>query len=47
MDKATLWMGDLDPWMTEEWIRQVFLSYGFLVSVKMIRDKTTGYGRSY
>eukprot|EP01028_Stygiella_incarcerata_P012669 TRINITY_DN80204_c0_g1_i1.p1 TRINITY_DN80204_c0_g1~~TRINITY_DN80204_c0_g1_i1.p1 ORF type:complete len:521 (-),score=163.84 TRINITY_DN80204_c0_g1_i1:272-1834(-) len=44
----TLWMGDLDYYMTEEWLTQLFASMRHSVRVKVIRDKTTqqivGYG---
>ena len=36
-------MGELEPWMDENWIRAAFYSAGHQVSVKMIRDKFTGY----
>lgn len=36
-------MGDLDPWMDETFIKQLWLSYGENVIVKLIRDKRTRY----
>jgi hypothetical protein len=39
---ATLWMGDLDPWMDENFVRQLWYTLGEQVTVKMIRDKFTG-----
>ena len=36
-------MGELEPWMDENWIRGAWYSAGEQVSVKMIRDKYTGY----
>ena len=36
-------MGDLEPWMDENYIRQVWLALGENVVVKLIRDKRTGY----
>jgi hypothetical protein len=35
-------MGELEPWMDENWIRGTWYSAGEQVSVKMIRDKYTG-----
>ena len=46
-DRASLWMGDLDTWMDENWLKQLWLSYGFLVSIKQIRDRTTGNPAGY
>ncbi|KAI8814760.1 hypothetical protein BJ742DRAFT_653864, partial [Cladochytrium replicatum] len=45
--KATLWMGDLDPWMDESYIKQLWFSLGETVNVKMIRDKFTGGNAGY
>lgn len=44
---ASLWMGELEPWMDENWIRAAFYSAGHQVSVKMIRDKFTGVNAGY
>ncbi|KAI8582798.1 hypothetical protein K450DRAFT_224842 [Umbelopsis ramanniana AG] len=41
-DKTTLWMGELEPWMDETFIRQVWYNLGEQVLVKLIRDKVTG-----
>lgn len=41
--KTTLWMGDLDPWMDENFIKHVWSHFGEQVEVKMIRDKFSGY----
>jgi hypothetical protein len=35
-------MGELEPWMDENWIRGAWYSAGEHVAVKMIRDKYTG-----
>ena len=35
-------MGDLEPWMDEAFVKQVFMGLGEPVRVKMIRDKATG-----
>ncbi|EGF79920.1 hypothetical protein BATDEDRAFT_19794 [Batrachochytrium dendrobatidis JAM81] len=39
---STLWMGDLLPWMDEHFIRQTWRLLGESVTVKMIKDKSTG-----
>ncbi|KAL2214880.1 mRNA binding post-transcriptional regulator [Thermoascus aurantiacus ATCC 26904] len=40
--KTTLWMGELEPWMDENFIRNLWFQMGEQVNVKMIRDKFTG-----
>ncbi|KAI9356264.1 hypothetical protein DFJ73DRAFT_623217 [Zopfochytrium polystomum] len=45
--KSTLWMGDLEPWMDENYIKQLWFSLGENVTVKMIRDKNTGTSAGY
>lgn len=40
--KTTLWMGELEPWMDENFIRTVWYNLGESVNVKMIRDKFSG-----
>lgn len=42
--KTTLWMGDLDPWMDETFVKSTWIQFGEHVNVKMIRDKFSGYG---
>ena len=43
-----LWMGDLDPWMDEGFIKSLFASMGDKgVSVKLMRDKNTGLAAGY
>jgi hypothetical protein len=42
--KTTLWMGELEPWMDENFIKGVFMSQlSENVNVKVIRDKNSGY----
>lgn len=41
-NRNTLWMGDLEAWMDENFVRQIWLGLGEQVVVKMIRDKFTG-----
>ncbi|KAF9370058.1 hypothetical protein BGX21_005692, partial [Mortierella sp. AD011] len=45
--RTSLWMGELEPWMDENWIRGVWYNAGEQVSVKMIRDKYTGASAGY
>jgi len=54
-DSHTLWMGDIDSWMDEKFIYNIFqnlgrkllnfilITQGGLVNVKIIRDKGTGF----
>ncbi|KAI3642298.1 hypothetical protein MP228_011853 [Amoeboaphelidium protococcarum] len=46
-DKTTLWMGDLEPWMDENFVKSSWAHYGEHVNVKMIRDKFTGMNSGY
>ncbi|KAK5277516.1 hypothetical protein LTR16_009693 [Cryomyces antarcticus] len=41
--KTTLWMGELEPWIDESFVRSVWFGMGEQVNVKMIRDKFSGY----
>ncbi|RCH93257.1 hypothetical protein CU097_012898 [Rhizopus azygosporus] len=46
--KTTLWMGDLESWMDEEYIQQLWFNYlGIHVPVKLIRDKKTTAGYAF
>ncbi|CAG8550839.1 13981_t:CDS:2 [Acaulospora morrowiae] len=45
--KTTLWMGELEPWMDENYIRTVWYQLGENVNVKFIRDKFTGANAGY
>ncbi|CAO3610847.1 unnamed protein product [Cunninghamella blakesleeana] len=45
--KMTLWMGDLEPWMDEHFLKQLWTSMGENVIVKLIRDKRTGNSLGY
>lgn len=45
--QRTLWMGDLDPWMDETSIKQVWALLGENVVVKLIRDKRTNMSSGY
>ncbi|KAJ2587480.1 hypothetical protein H4R99_008138, partial [Coemansia sp. RSA 1722] len=44
---AQLWMGDIESWMSDDCIRQLWARVGELVSVKMIRDRLTGSPANY
>ncbi|KAL1925626.1 uncharacterized protein VTP21DRAFT_509 [Calcarisporiella thermophila] len=45
--KSTLWMGELAPYMSEDFIRQLWYSLGENVNVKVIRDKNRGQIPTY
>ncbi|KAK6375560.1 hypothetical protein LTR64_003687 [Lithohypha guttulata] len=45
--KTTLWMGELEPWVDENFIRNLWFQMGEQVSVKMIRDKFSGSNAGY
>ncbi|KAI9096257.1 hypothetical protein DFS34DRAFT_581585 [Phlyctochytrium arcticum] len=45
--KTTLWMGELEPWMDENYIRELWRRLGENVNVKMIRDKFSGGNAGY
>lgn len=40
--KTTLWMGELEPWIDENFVRNLWFQMGEQVNVKMIRDKFSG-----
>ncbi|KAJ2617026.1 hypothetical protein H4S08_000510 [Coemansia sp. RSA 1365] len=42
-----LWMGDIEPWMDENYIRRIWAHMGEMVVVKMIRDRLTGGAANY
>ncbi|CAB83010.2 RNA-binding protein [Schizosaccharomyces pombe] len=45
--KTTLWMGELEPWVTEAFIQQVWNTLGKAVKVKLIRNRYTGMNAGY
>jgi len=45
--KTTLWMGELEPWVDENFVRSVWYNLGEQVNVKMIRDKFSGSNAGY
>jgi hypothetical protein len=36
-------MGELEPWVDEQFVRNIWYGMGEQVNVKMIRDKFSGY----
>lgn len=40
-------MGELEPWIDEAFVRNVWYQLGEAVNVKMIRDKFSGYAFSH
>ncbi|KAL1958851.1 hypothetical protein VTO42DRAFT_3688 [Malbranchea cinnamomea] len=46
-EKTTLWMGELEPWIDENFIRNLWYQMGEQVNVKMIRDKFSGSNAGY
>ena len=46
--ESTLWMGDIEPWMTHELIKNSFIEYGLEPSsIKMIRDHKYNITKNY
>lgn len=47
-ERKTLWVGDVQTWMDESYLRSLFSKTGHIQSVKIMRDKATnqpvGYG---
>lgn len=43
----TLWIGEIESWMDETYITGMFGHMGFVVQVKIIRDKNTGASAGY
>eukprot|EP01018_Ginkgo_biloba_P026410 Gb_24595 [translate_table: standard] len=43
----TLWVGDLQYWMDENYLYGCFAHTGEVISVKIIRNKQTGYSEGY
>ncbi len=47
LEPTTVWMGDLQPWMTDKYLQHIFFLQGEKVSAKVIMDKKgrpAGYG---
>ena len=46
--ESTLWMGDIEPWMTEEIIMKSFIGLGIKpLSIKMIKDRKLNISKNY
>ncbi|KAJ9086519.1 hypothetical protein DSO57_1003447 [Entomophthora muscae] len=45
--RSTLWMGELEPWMDEGALRQIWASVGFSVMPKVIHHRGTGQSAGY
>ncbi|KAJ3341448.1 hypothetical protein HDU93_004849 [Gonapodya sp. JEL0774] len=45
--RTSVWMGELEPWMDENFLRNAWYSLGENVQIKMIRDKFNGGFANY
>ncbi|CAE6174543.1 unnamed protein product [Arabidopsis arenosa] len=43
----SLWIGDLQPWMEENYLMNIFATTGDATSAKVIRNKQSGYSEGY
>ncbi|KAJ0604163.1 putative RNA recognition motif domain, nucleotide-binding alpha-beta plait domain superfamily [Helianthus annuus] len=46
-ENRTIWVGDLHNWMDEDYLRNCFASTGKVASIKVIRNKQTGFSEGY
>ncbi|KAJ8476166.1 hypothetical protein OPV22_019893 [Ensete ventricosum] len=46
-EKRTIWVGDLQYWMDENYLLSCFVHTGEVVSIKVIRNKQTGQSEGY
>ena len=46
-DSKALWVGDIESWMDENYIANLFCKIGSVVNVKIIRDKNSGAPMGY
>ncbi|KAL1817791.1 hypothetical protein DCAR_0522269 [Daucus carota subsp. sativus] len=46
-ENQTIWVGDLHNWMDEDYLRNCFASTGEVASIKVIRNKQTGFSEGY
>eukprot|EP00232_Nephroselmis_pyriformis_P025449 CAMPEP_0182866768 /NCGR_PEP_ID=MMETSP0034_2-20130328/8372_1 /TAXON_ID=156128 /ORGANISM="Nephroselmis pyriformis, Strain CCMP717" /LENGTH=184 /DNA_ID=CAMNT_0024999099 /DNA_START=78 /DNA_END=629 /DNA_ORIENTATION=+ len=46
-ESRTLWMGDLNYWMDENYLYGLFAHTGDVVTTKIIRNKVSGYSEGY
>ncbi|KAF3627213.1 Polyadenylate-binding protein RBP47C [Capsicum annuum] len=46
-ENRTIWVGDLHNWMDEDYLRSCFASTNEVASIKVIRNKQTGFSEGY
>jgi len=46
-EKRTLWVGDIEQWMDENYLAAMFSQTAQVTEVKMLRDKATGLPHGY
>ncbi|KAI7737498.1 hypothetical protein M8C21_020983 [Ambrosia artemisiifolia] len=46
-ENKVIWVGDLHNWMDEDYLRNCFASTGEVASIKVIRNKHTGFSEGY
>ncbi|XP_031118904.1 polyadenylate-binding protein RBP47-like [Ipomoea triloba] len=46
-ENRTIWVGDLHNWMDEDYLRSCFSTTGEVASIKVIRNKQTGFSEGY
>ncbi len=46
-EKRTLWVGDVEQWMDESYLKDLFAAVSEVNTVKLIRDRTTGITSGY
>ncbi|KAH6778876.1 RNA-binding protein 47C [Perilla frutescens var. hirtella] len=46
-ENRTIWVGDLHNWMDEDYLRSCFAQTGEVSSIKVIRNKQTGFSEGY
>lgn len=46
-DSKTLWVGDIENWMDEGYVANLFAKGGQVTNVKIIKDKSSGAPMGY
>ncbi|KAL4583598.1 hypothetical protein LXL04_008176 [Taraxacum kok-saghyz] len=46
-ENKAIWVGDLHNWMDEDYLRSCFASTGEVSSIKVVRNKQTGFSEGY
>lgn len=46
-DSKTLWVGDIENWMDENYVANLFSKMGSVLNAKIIRDKSSGAPMGY